>query len=213
MADSEGPPRRRSPLFWSAAALGAVFLAVWLFLYFGGWFAGDDPAPPAPAVSSSPSASRPVLAEFADFNCPYCRRFALRFMPEIRRKFIEPGLLDYEYRHMPFLAQSSFDAAEYAECARMQGRFREFHDALYAVEPAGYLTAPDLDLAAESSSLDPAALDGCLRSGEGLRRVEADIALSAEAGVRGTPTLFLDGELLRWSGYYELEELIYAALE
>ena len=201
-----GRPRRR-PFLFAAAVCGLFITAGLLVYFFGGLPSGDDPALPAPA------SSKPVLTEFADFNCPYCRQFALLVMPELRRKFIDPGLLHYEYRHMPFLAQSSHDAAELAECARRQGRFREFHDAVYAFEPSGYLTVSDLDLAAESSALDMEALGECRRSGEGLRRVEADLDLAAEAGVRGTPTLLLDGELLRWNGYYELEELIRAALE
>ena len=225
MADSPGGGSNGSnglggrPFLFAAAVCGIFITAGLLVYFFGGFSAGDDAAMPAAvALPAStplpvPAASKPTLTEFADFNCPYCRQFALLVMPELRRKFIDPGLLHYEYRHMPFLAQSSYDAAERAECARRQGRFREFHDAVYAVEPSGYLTAADLDRAAESAALDLEALGECRRSGEGFRRVEADLALAAEARVRGTPTLLLDGELLTWSVYYELEEIIQAALD
>ena len=169
-------------------------------------------APPSSIILFDSSAP-PALTEFADFNCPHCRRFALGFLPLLRRDFIEPGLVEYHYRHLPFLQPGSRSAAEWSECARLQGRFDAFHDAVYAVSPARYLSTEDLGAAAADAMLDMQALDKCLESGLARERVAADEELAALWGVRGTPTLFLDGRRLEYDGYGDLRQQIQAALD
>ena len=169
-------------------------------------------APPSSIILFD-SAAPPALTEFAVFNCPHCRRFALGFLPLLRRDFIEPGLVEYHYRHLPFLHPSSRSAAEWSECARLQGRFDAFHDAVYAVSPAGYLSAEDLGSAGADAMLDMQALVECLESGLVSERVVADEDLAALWGVRGTPTLFLDGRRLEYDGYDDLRDQIQVVLD
>lgn len=198
-------------------------VSAWYVLVFGVWIAAavaiavfvpsDSPAPvPASAVSRA-QGEPPVLTEFGDFNCQHCRRFALGFLPLLRRDFIEPGLIEYRYRHMPFLHPGSRHTAEWSECARLQGRFDAFHDAVYAASPSGYLGAVDLEAAGAEAMLDMKALVLCLESGQVRDLVAADEELAAAWGVRGTPALFLDGRRLEYDGYGDLRRQLQAPLD
>ena len=148
----------------------------------------------------------PTLTEYADFNCPYCADFALIAMPEIRREFIDPGLIEYKYAHFPFLANSSIIAAEASECARDQGSFKPYHDALYRIvaDKQGQLNADDMTAAAEATALEPAQFNECFEGRDHRRTVERDTANARKAGVRGTPTLLLNGTKIRWRDYDDL---------
>ena len=160
---------------------------------------------------------RPLLTEFADFNCRYCQQFHHTILPALRTAFLENGSVEYRYRHFPFLAQSSAQAAEAAECAREQGKFREFQDAIYRLaagraEQQEALREGDIATAAVETRLEPEGLLECLESGRGAAATAADKELGDRIGVRGTPTLFLDGQVVRWENYQDLEEQIREAV-
>ena len=153
----------------------------------------------------------PALTEFGDFMCPHCAMFAVHAMPEIDREFVDPGRMTYEYRHYPFLGEGSYRAAAAAECARDQGKFRAYHDAVYrqAASGAGDHTGEEaLAGHARDNGLDMDLFGECLESGSGMERVNADKALGQSMGVRGTPSLFMGGEPLRWNGYEDLRNQI-----
>ena len=72
-----------------------------------------------------------VLVEYADFQCPYCRR-AHDALTALRAEHGER--LALAYRHLPLshLHPDAQAAAEAAEAAGEAGKFWEMHDALFA---------------------------------------------------------------------------------
>jgi hypothetical protein len=72
-----------------------------------------------------------TVITFSDFECPMCAAFATQTYPTFAARY--PGTTALVYRHWP-LAQHrfAFPAARASECAAEQGRFKQFHDALYA---------------------------------------------------------------------------------
>ena len=159
----------------------------------------------------------PVLTEFGDFQCPHCATFAAHAMPAIDREFVRTGQLAYRYRHYPFLGNGSYRAAEAAECARSQGKFREYHDSLYrqalgknenSEYSEDHTASENLAKTAERLKLDMDAFRQCREDGSGMARVEADKAMGRSMGVRGTPTLFMNGGPIRWMGYDDLRTKI-----
>ena len=181
---------------------------------------------PTPAGAGT-EGTIPVLTEFGDFQCPHCATFAAHAMPAIDREFVRTGQLAYRYRHYPFLGNGSYRAAEAAECARSQGKFREYHDSLYRQalgksehsenpensEHPGDHTAPgNLAETAERLDLDMDMFGQCREDGSGMARVDADKAMGRTMGVRGTPTLFMNGKPIRWTGYDDLRSKIRAGI-
>jgi protein-disulfide isomerase/uncharacterized membrane protein len=81
--------------------------------------------------------------------------------------------------------------ARVAACARRQGRFWEFHDAVFR-DPAR--ARPDsLEAYAARAGLDRAALDACMAEGDSANGLPAEIALARSVGVTATPTFFFNG--------------------
>ena len=148
------------------------------------------------------------LVEWGDFECPYCRRAA----PAVRQVLDELGdRVTFSWRHFPIADKHprAERAAEAAEAARAQGRFREMHDALFAHQDA--LEDDDLIRYAQEIGLDAQRFADELRSGRHAEAVAADRAEGEKVGVTGTPTFFIAGE--RYRGFYDAETLADALLD
>jgi len=87
-----------------------------------------DALPGGRLLMGSPAA--PVLlVEFGDFECPFCRRLA----PVLEAaEQAHQGKVGVIYVHYPLESHRfARPAARAAECAALQSRFRQFHDALF----------------------------------------------------------------------------------
>ena len=143
----------------------------------------DDP-------SLGPSSAVMTIVEFADFGCPYSREssFAVR---ELASQY--PDSVRFVYRDFPLLdihpiAQK---AAEAGECAQDQGKFWEYHDKLYQNQSS--LTQERFVEFASELNLNVYQFKTCLESGRYADEVVEDYQAGVEAGVRGTPTFFVNG--------------------
>jgi protein-disulfide isomerase len=169
-------------------------------------------------VLGSPDA--PVeLAIYSDFECPYCRNFALAALPAITAEFVDRGLVRLRYVYFPLAAlhRNAVSSAKAAHCAGVAGRFWAYHDYLYVRQPEwSGAAAPDslwIDYA-ESLGLEPQGFAGCLRAPETLAVIEADVREALDSGAQGTPTIVLGGRSLTdLASYEELRTEIRAAIE
>jgi protein-disulfide isomerase len=102
----------------------------------------EIPIPAEPlAVSDAPilgDPNAPVgMIVFSDFECPFCGRFAQETLPELQARYIDPGQMFLVFRHLPLpIHAQARPAAEASECAARQGKFWEYHDALFAAGPS-----------------------------------------------------------------------------
>jgi len=73
-----------------------------------------------------------VVAEFGDFECPYCRKFGLAAFPEFKRRYIDTGKARYVARDFPlgFHAQARAAAAA-ARCAGRQDAYWAMRQKLF----------------------------------------------------------------------------------
>jgi len=139
-----------------------------------------------------------TIIAFSDYECPYCK-MAEGTVEQVREKYGDK--LRYVHRDypLPFHAHANL-AAQAARCAGDQGKFWEYHDALW--KSAG-LEREKLDEIAATLELDKAKFDECLESAKHAASIEADLAAGAEVGVNGTPAFFVNGRML--SGAQPLE--------
>ncbi len=155
----------------------------------------------APAATRG-SADAPVtITEFTDFQCPFCRQATepMEKLIELRGKQVRWIVHSFPLDFHP----DSELANEAALAAGEQGKFWEMHDLLFSHQSA--LKAKDLRLYAEQLHLDLRAFDDALLTHRFAGRIAADRALGTRAGVSGTPTFFIDGQML--SGARSLPEL------
>jgi protein-disulfide isomerase len=144
------------------------------------------------------SETAPVeIAEYSDFECPFCARFAVVQMPDVKQRLIETGRVRWRFVHFPLEGHLKSPHAHLAAaCARRQGRFWEMHDLIYLNQDEWVASRrPEAVLAryAERLALDMAQYRQCMDGREAWGEVLADKALGDSLGVNATPTFFVNG--------------------
>jgi protein-disulfide isomerase len=140
-----------------------------------------------------------TIVEYADFQCPVCKRAAADLLPQLEREYVDKGLVKIEFRYFPFLGQESRDAAQAAEAAAEQGKFWEYYAALYNAqgrENTGALSYDTLLELASDVGLDVERFDATLASNANLEVVQADADTGRARGVNSTPTFFINDETI-----------------
>jgi protein-disulfide isomerase len=149
-----------------------------------------------------PETAPVTLVEFADFECPFCQHIA----PQLDRlQEARNTALRFVFKFMPLAMHPRGEpAARAAIAAQAQGKFWEMHRLLFA--SASRLEDADLDGYARSIGLDLDRFHADMHSPATTARIAADRKLADELGVKGTPTIFIDGRL--YDGKTDLDEWI-----
>jgi len=161
----------------------------------------DDP------VKGDPDAPVTVV-EFSDFQCPFCARFFTQTLPALQENYIDTGKVKLVYKDLPLvtLHPNVKPVHVAAECADEQGKFWEYHDALFEKQSEWQRLSPsDLQTTlvqyADDFGLQTASFEACLNSPEMLEEVNADFLQASQYGATGTPTFFIGNEK---DGYIKL---------
>jgi protein-disulfide isomerase len=158
---------------------------------------------PAPLDSRSKgSAKAPVTVyEMSDFQCPYCKKFALETFPQLERDYVATGKVRWVFINFPLTSVHAHAsaAAELAVCAAKQRGFWRVHDLLFQhqetwapLKEAG----PFLVSLADSAGLSKKILLACLETPATLNAVQSDAEGAARSGATSTPTFYIEGGLL-----------------
>lgn len=191
----------RSRLMAVAAAALALLVVALVFLGGGGRVqAAAMPGTRTPASPNALSLGRagaPVtMIEYADFQCPFCGKFARDTQPQLVRRYVRTGKLRLVWHDFPYLDPQSRDAAIAARAAARQGRFWQFHNALYALKLrpfSGQLTRARLTAIARRIGLDVPRFERDLSDPTLGAAVDADFRQGQSLGITGTPTFFING--------------------
>lgn len=141
-----------------------------------------------------------TLVEFFDYNCGYCRAS----LPVIDRLVKADPNLRVVFRELPILADSSRDAARASLAAAEQGKYRRFHDALYAAGPVSNATI--------ATSAAKAGIDLAKVPADADTEIAANLALAQKLGVTGTPAWVVGDRVLSGALPFDrLQEAIAAA--
>ncbi len=147
-----------------------------------------------------------TLVEYGDFECPYCADV----YPVIKALQDSMGQdLRFVYRHFPLTRAHPHaeHAAEISEAADSIDRFWDMHDILFENQTA--LDDNHLLIDARAVGLDDEAARLALQGGYA-DRIKRDFRGGVRSGVRGTPCLFVNGQL--YNGPRDVESIA-AALE
>jgi protein-disulfide isomerase len=160
-------------------------------------------------------ADAPVtIIEFADYQCPHCKRFEQTVAGDLQEEYIATGQVRLEFRNMALMGDESFLAAQAAECASAQGKFWEYHDRLFEGQRAansGAFSSESLVDFAEEVGLDRDAFVQCMVDAEYEQLVLDETDAAREAGAEGTPFFVIttgagDEDPLTLQGEHDLEE-------
>lgn len=138
-----------------------------------------------------------VIEEFSDFQCPYCRQFALATKPAIVEDYVATGKVYFVYRTLgDWLGPESQLAAEAAYCAGDQNRFWDYHDALFFNQGQVNFSADNLLALANALDLDMNEFRACVTNYKYRDQVQKDLKDGLGAGVRGTPSFLINGRFI-----------------
>lgn len=159
----------------------------------------SEPPQPVQAVSIDDDPSRgdvnaPVtIVEFTDFQCPSCAAMH-PILDEVLKSYgnrVRLVVRDYPLSQH----ENALKAAEAANAANEQGKFFEYISLLYKRQKA--LDIPSLKKYATELGLNRQKFDAALASGTYAAEIKHDISDAEIYGVGSTPTLFINGVMLR----------------
>jgi NhaA family Na+:H+ antiporter len=137
-----------------------------------------------------------TLVEYGSYDCPHCRAANER-IAAVRTRLGDR--LRYVYRHRPITgSELARRAAELAETAQDGNRFWDAHVTL--MTRSKRLTEEDLRVVAANLGLHESE-DAAERLGRARARVDRDVESAIAAGVRYTPTFFINGR--RYDGAWD----------
>jgi len=141
------------------------------------------------------SATAPItIIEYSDFQCPYCAR-AKQVVDQLKEKY-GADKIRIAYKHLPLgFHDQARPAALAAQAANRQGKFWEYHDALFVNQAD--LSEATLVKIATSLKLDLKKFNADRASAEVAKEVDADLADAQRLQIQGTPNFLVNGVPLR----------------
>jgi protein-disulfide isomerase len=154
---------------------------------------------PADAPAFGPAFAKVTIVEWSDFQCPYCSR-AAPTVEKLREAYGKDVRMVFRNLPLPMHPNARI-AAQAAMAAHAQGKFWPMHDKLFADQAA--LDRASLDRAAERLGLDMTRFRSDFDSAATKARIDADMAAAEAAGVRATPSFFVNGRLFEGAPPFE----------
>ena len=160
-----------------------------------GTVASDGPGLPSDGTRLGTADAKVVIDYWADFQCPYCSKFALQTIPLLESR-IADGTVALVHRDFAFIGPESEAAAIAVRCAARDGHYWAMHDAVYAAqqgENKGAFARDRLLQIAASVGVDAPSFATCLDEPGVLVDVLDDTAAGHRAGITSTPTIDVNG--------------------
>jgi len=150
-----------------------------------------------------------TIVAFTDYQCPSCAAIH----PALERLVKESGdKVRLVARDFPLSQHTdAFKAAEAAEAAREQGKYWEYVSVL--LQNQSSLNIEKLKNFATQLGLDRTRFDAALDSRKFAEMVQTDLDDGIRLGLKGTPSLFINGRRMTAKSYEELKESVDAALK
>lgn len=142
-----------------------------------------------------------VIAEFTDWDCPFCIRHANETEPELMAEYVDKGFVRIEWNDMPINGDAAHAAARAGRAAAEQGKFADYKKA-YFEEAAGTQGHPGYGLEDFVRFAEAAGVPDIDKFREDAQSDKYDDAI-AEAldyaqglGITGTPGFIVNDEFI-----------------
>jgi protein-disulfide isomerase len=143
----------------------------------------------ADAPMKGNAGAKVTLVEFADYECPHCKR-----LQPVLRQILDEFHNDVKvyFKHYPLPQHTNARlAAEAAVAAQRQGKFWQFQDKLW--DNQDDLTPAEIEKIAKETGLDVTKFRQDLDSDVVKARVQKDRTDGQNLGLQATPTIYIDG--------------------
>lgn len=145
-----------------------------------------------------------TIYEYIDYKCPSCATFHQNAYKEIKNQYIDTNKVKFIVRMYPYIGPDSGRSSRGAYCANEQGRFTEYHDAVFNLMWQDYyknndykyqiedvLTEDRLISIISKQSVDLDKFKECINSEEFNKLIDDDLLLAADDGIQGTPSFVI----------------------
>jgi protein-disulfide isomerase len=148
------------------------------------------------------------IVVFDDFECPYCAR-AVPLFKQVLETY--PGKARLVFKNFPLkMHKNARAAAAAALAAERQGKFWPLHDLLF--ENYNKLNPQKIRELAKQVGLDMARFDQDINDQVLQQQINVDLQEGQKVGVRGTPTVFINGRRLQQRNMAGFRQMIDAEL-
>lgn len=130
-----------------------------------------------------------IIVEFSEFQCPFCRRFTLQTLPQIKSEYVDTGKVKMVFRDYPLPFHNfARDAAKAANCAGKEGKYWEMHGIMFS---SGNLSPDDLRNHAKQIGLNMKRFEACMQDPDVDAEISKDMSDATQYGIRGTPSFII----------------------
>jgi protein-disulfide isomerase len=194
-------------------ALSAVFLT-FIYLVFFDTENSNTQETASPIIETNFSElvigdpEAPVtIIEYADYKCPECGKHHNDVGKRIIEDYVDTGIAKIVFRPFPVYSQDGAKALLGSYCAQDQGKFVEYHDAIFEYMWVNHFSDGDYQKAIDtvltgdvmtginsSIGIEEASYQSCLADVNTNNAYLKDIELAAPDEIQGTPTFIINGQ-------------------
>jgi protein-disulfide isomerase len=151
-----------------------------------------------------------TIVEYTDFQCPFCRRFFVETLLDLKKNYIDSGKVRFYSIDLPLdIHRNALQAAQAGQCASDQGQFWAMHDRMQ--ENPDHQELADLNAYAQEFHMNADAFRECLESGKHKEDIQREAREATRKGARGTPAFVIgkstsfgvDGQLIIGADPYD----------
>jgi len=155
-----------------------------------------------------------IVNEFADFQCPACRTMSA-MLQQLMETF--PEQVQVVFHNYPLdpacnahmkhpLHAFACELSKLARCAGKKGHFWDFHELAFAQQ--SQLKAGQPQKWAQEVGLSSTEIAACLKDENILGKIQDDIQLGDRLGIKGTPSIWINGREYRGSTSTQLRQAV-----
>ena len=145
-----------------------------------------------------------TVAEFSDFQCPYCARFSPT-IDQVLKAY--PNEVKFVYKDFPLsFHKQAKNAAKAARAAGEQGKFWEMHDLIF--EKYSTVNEAMFKEFAAKLNLDMNRFVADFSGNKYDALIQQDINLGRQSGVTGTPSLVMNGKRMQRRSFDDFKQAI-----
>ncbi|MFP7495183.1 DsbA family protein [Terribacillus saccharophilus] len=153
------------------------------------------------------------IIEFGDYKCIHCQEFEHNNFPVIDQELIETGKASFYFMNMPIINDDSKKAARFSEAVYQvlgDDGFWKFHEVLFAEDLNTSFTDDFLmdKLRSVVSAEEAEEVLQVYQDNGTDKAVSTDTKLADDLGVKGTPTIFVNGKLFEGQDMNDLIEMV-----
>ncbi len=146
------------------------------------------------------STARTWVVIASDFQCPYCRQWHSESYRSLVDEYVRTGKVRVAYLNFPLgQHRNAIPTASGAMCAGAQGRFWQYHDALFESQAQWSAMSdarPVLDSIARGVGVNMPQWTQCFESDVMLPLILADRDRASKGGVQSTPSFLVGGQVV-----------------